>query len=514
MLLDHNGELRIVAARGLPDEVVRNTRVKVGEGVVGRVIQTGKAVLAGDGDTPAEGQGSVPDVPGPYLSVPIVLSMPIKSAAGVIGAVNVTARESGRSFVEEDVQFLAGLAGQLAVAVERAGHFDLLQKAMEELQQAQEHLIASTRLKALGELAAGVAHDFNNNLNALLGNTQLARRALERQPTDAEAARGYLETAEKIARQAAMTVKRIQDSSRAYHSQRLEATDINESVRLAVELTRMKWKEECEVLGRPVVVEQDLAEVPSIMADQQELAQVFSNLILNSIDAMPIGGEIVFRTRLIDGSVEAQVEDTGEGMTPDVQDRIFEPFFTTKEGGQGLGLSVARGIVGRMGGTIEVQSEPEKGTRFTLRFTPSAAHRAPPPAPASAPSSTGPSVRILFVEDEKQNRDVYAAILAQEGHQAFFAANGDEALRLLHEQDVDLMITDLSMPGMSGWELVAAVRVVRPGLPIAIVSGWGAQLDEQRLKEAGVLRVLGKPVGIDELLECVRGCVAGLPRAA
>jgi signal transduction histidine kinase/DNA-binding response OmpR family regulator len=515
MLLDHEGVLRIAAARGLSDEVVRDTRVKIGEGVAGKVIRTGRPVIVGDQDlAPAEGQGAVQDVPGPYLSLPIMLSMPIRSAAGVIGTVNVTSRESGIPFAEEDVQFLAGLAGQLAVAVERAGHFDLLQKAMASLTQTQEQLIASAGLKALGELAAGVAHDFNNNLNALLGNTQLALRALTRTPPDPDEARSYLETIEKLSRQAALTVRRVQDSARTQSQQPPQPIDVNEAVRLAVELTRPKWKEECEVLGRTVMVQEELGSVPPILADCQELAQVVSNLIFNSIEAMPSGGHIILRTRYRDDGVEVDVEDTGVGMSSEVKDHVFDPFFTTKAGGHGLGLSVARGIVGRIGGTIGVESEPGLGTCFTMRFSAAepSARPAAPDVPEVLDAPVG--VRILFVEDEQQNRDVFQTMLAQEGHHTLFAQGAEEALQLLEDHTVDLMITDLSMPGMSGWELITAVRRKLPALPIAIVSGWGAQLDETRLQAAGVSRVLGKPVGIDELLECVRACVTGIPRAA
>ena len=508
MLLGMDGKMRIAAAYGLDDQIVKVTVVEPGEGIVGRVVQNGEPLLVEDvAAEPDLARSPEQSHPGSFISVPIVLSVPIKFSEAVLGAINVTNRRSGQPFNQEDVAYLCGLAGQAAVAIERARHHEDLQNAIASLQNTQEQLVATERLKVLGEMAAGVAHDINNTLNGILGRAQLLRSSIGQKALDPAGLRHSLETIENLANQGAATVRRIQDSARIRKDRPVEAMDLNAVVRFAVELTRPKWKVESELQGTPIEIVPELGEIPTTSGSPQEMTQVLSNLIFNAVEAMPKGGHIRLKTSTENGSIVLEIADDGTGIKPEIQSEIFEPFFTTKETGQGLGLSVAYNIVKRMGGSIEVESEPGKGTRFTIRLPVIHATIAEPQGEREpSPTSTTPA-RILIIDDEQQNRELFAEMLSIDGHEVALASTGAHGLALLENTPYDIVITDLSMPGMSGWQVAQEVKKSHPALPVIVLSGWGVQLEPGALREAGVELALAKPIAVDELLTSVRRIV-------
>ncbi len=508
MLVHETGdELRIAAARGLGDEVVRDTRVRVGEGVAGLVAREGRALVASeDGRTEAARLGGWPGASGGFVSMPVSLSVPIRTSQDVLGVLNVSNRRDGAPFSRDDVAYLSSLAGQAAVAIERARQSDRLVSAYQSLRATQDQVVSTGRLKALGEMAAGIAHDFNNVLNGILGRSQLIQRELRSDSARVDRLISWAELIEKLSLQGAETVRRIQEFSRIRRDRPAHAVELKNVANLAVGLTEPKWREEARSRGVDVQIEAELRDTPPIAGNLQELSQAVSNLIFNSVEAMPRGGRVTLRTYVRDHRAVIEVEDDGTGMTPETRDRMFEPFFTTKDSGQGLGMSVVYGIVTRFGGEVTVFSEPNRGTRVTLAFPALAeSHAEPPPAPVATSHVTG---RVLVIDDEEQNREICREFLATAGHEVDTAASGAEALALLAGQGYDVVITDLSMPGLSGWDVARDVKRNSPDTRVMLLSGWGIQQDEANVQDAGVDLVMSKPVEMDVLLGSVQQLLA------
>jgi PAS domain S-box-containing protein len=240
----------------------------------------------------------------------------------------------------------------------------LIMRDVTEQRRWEEQLARSEKLSALGQLAMGMAHDFTNLLQAILGHTQL----IAHEPTPERLHRG-LATIEQAVRDGVETVGRIRRFARRDVDRRLERVDLRDVVRQAIEIVRPRWSQS-DLRGMPILVRQQLAAVPAVQARGAELREALINLVLNAVDAMPQGGSITLETRHTGDWVILSIADTGTGIPPDARRRIFEPFFTTKETGTGLGLSIVSGIISSYGGTIDVDSETGRGTTFTIRLPP------------------------------------------------------------------------------------------------------------------------------------------------
>jgi signal transduction histidine kinase len=238
----------------------------------------------------------------------------------------------------------------------------LIVRDVTEQRRWEEQLARSEKLSALGQLAMGMAHDFTNLLQAILGHTQL----IIHDPSPQRLQRG-LSTIEQAVRDGVETVGRIRRFARRDVDRRLERVDLRDVVRQAIEIVRPRWSQS-DLRGAPIRIRQELAAVPGIQARGAELREALINLVLNAVDAMPQGGYITLETRHERDWVVLTVSDTGVGIPPDVRRRIFEPFFTTKDSGTGLGLSIVSGIISSYGGTIHVDSELGRGTTFTIRL--------------------------------------------------------------------------------------------------------------------------------------------------
>jgi len=375
---------------------------------------------------------------------------------------------------------------------------------MTETQRLREELEDTQRLRSLGELSSGVAHDFNNLLGAILGRIQLLRKRGFSPEVDTEMA-----VIEKAAQDGRETVRRIQEFSRTHADRPFEPLSLAEIIDDAVEITRGRWKTESERRNVRVKIVVECDKVPAILGSATELREVFTNLILNAADAMPQGGTLTLRSFRSGSEIHAEVEDTGVGMTEEIRRHLFDPFFTTKgNSGTGLGMSVAYGIVSRHGGTIQVNTSLGKGTRFTLTFPASQIVLDDDRKKvAEAPRPDGPA-RILVIDDEQPIAQLIQDALAIEGHNVDVATSASEGLKMASVSDYDLILTDLGMPEMSGWEVAARLREQDPDLPVVLVTGWGTTIDDQEISRSGIAGVVHKPFEIRDLVETVHREIA------
>jgi PAS domain S-box-containing protein len=356
--------------------------------------------------------------------------------------------------------------------------------------RAAEKVEEAEKLRALGQLAAGVAHDFNNMLAAILGRAQLLRRA-----TDEEAVQRGLDVIETAALDGANTVKRIQNFAHQRLDADLEEVDVSELVRDAVEITRTRWKNDAQSRGISYEIRVEAPSPALVAGDGSELREVFVNLIINALDAMEHGGAIRVSVNSEGGVVTVRFEDSGPGMSDDVRRRVFEPFFTTKgDRGVGMGLAVSYGIVRRHNGRIDVRSAPGQGATFSVCLPAAEPGGARAPLPEVARARRA---RLLVVDDEKQVRDVLVELLQLQGHLVTAAAGGEEALEKLRAEDFDVVFTDLSMPGMDGWAVARAVRQIRPSCRVVMATGYAATIEPA--DAADVDLVVAKPFDVEEI---------------
>jgi signal transduction histidine kinase/DNA-binding response OmpR family regulator len=354
----------------------------------------------------------------------------------------------------------------------------------------QETLVRSERLRAIGEMASGVAHDFNNLLSTILHRSEVALN----EPLQDDLRRS-VETIRSAALDGVATVRRIQEYSRVRHDPQQQTAQLDQALEAAIELARHRWVDS-NSSNPQIEVEIDVPPLPAVSGDASELREVFMNLIINAVDAMPMGGKLRIAAEADENVARVRVTDSGVGMSEDVQTRIFDPFFTTKgERGNGLGLSIAVGFVTRSGGRLEVESAPGQGSTFTVTLPIAAAPLAEPlPEPAA-----GPPLRILLVDDDDGVRDGLQLLLRQDGHRVDAYQSGREALDRYVRGHYDCIITDLAMPEVGGWEFAQRLRSTDDAVPLILLTGWRAQINDQDLEQHGVNAVLSKPATRAEL---------------
>ncbi|MCA1593014.1 MAG: response regulator [Acidobacteria bacterium] len=369
-------------------------------------------------------------------------------------------------------------------------------RAREEEEEARR---VDEKMRSLGHLAAGVAHDFNNSLAAILGRAQLLMRRTsdERQLRD-------LQIIETAALDAAEAVRRIQTFVRRAPEERPHTIAASRLVSDVIELTRTRWETDARVEGLRYEIEFTPAPEGSdeVSANSSEVREVLVNLVLNALDAMPGGGRLSFGVNGDDEFVRIAVRDAGRGILPDLRERIFEPFFTTREArGSGLGLAVSRDIVARLGGAIEVDSEVGSGTVFTIRLP----RAGDPHPPRVKRSSDLPARRVLVVDDDVVVREVLVEMLVGLGQDVTAVNSAAEALVQLARGGFDVIITDLSMPSMDGLKLAAEARRLAPGIRIVLATGYGQDFPRSlRPDQSPVDAVVSKPYRFSDLEACLR----------
>ncbi|HEX6209455.1 MAG TPA: GAF domain-containing protein, partial [Methylomirabilota bacterium] len=435
------------------------------------------------------------------------LGVPLSARDRVLGVLAL--RSAERPFTEAEERLLLNTAHLTALALSSVRLYEERTRAYSELAAAQDQLVRTEKLRALGEMASGVAHDFNNLLASVLGRAQLLLRRVQEPQL-----RQWLQVIERSALDGAQTVKRLQEFTRIRRDQPLVPLDINQVVRGALDITQSRWKDEPTSRGITLNVRTELAEVPAVLGDAAELREAMTNLILNALDAMPEGGTLTLSTALVDGRIEIAVTDSGVGMPLEVREKVFDPFFTTKgPQGTGLGLSMTYGIISRHGGSIAVESEPGQGSTFRLSL-PRGADVQPAPAPViTAPPPPVRALRCLVVDDEPAVRAVIADILESAGHVVEQLSEGGEAIARFAAEPFDLVVTDLAMPRVSGWQVARAVKQVAPRVPVFLVSGFGVELTAEERRAHGVDLVLVKPLDIQEILDAVAEVARARPPA-
>jgi PAS domain S-box-containing protein len=367
-----------------------------------------------------------------------------------------------------------------------------------EQKQERERAAQADKLRALGQLASGVAHDFNNALAAILGRAQLMRRDIRDKRLTHN-----LDIIQTAAEDAAATVRRIQTFARQSEAKEFDLLDASALLRDAVEITRTRWQNEASMRGLFYSVEIETEEQLHISGNASELREVFVNLIVNAVDAMPFGGQLLISSRRHNDRVRLCFTDSGTGMTEEVRKRIFEPFYTTKGAqGTGLGLAVSYGIIERHEGHINVESKLGEGTTFEIDLPATT----PAPLPESEPfiRHETPSLRVLVIDDEDFVRETLAEMLMALSHDVVLASGGSEALEKLGPDHFDLVFTDLSMPGMDGWEVAREIRR-RLGMEIGIVlvTGYGKSTALPPGEQDLVNGVIGKPFDFAQVAETI-----------
>ena len=453
-------------------------RIKIGESLAGRVASTGRALLLRD---PANHADLDPEHAATMrrLGYRGLLTVPAKIGDRVVGVLSfLTTREEG--FSAEDMAIATAFASHAAIALENSRLLLESRRAYDELAETQGQLEQAQKMDAVGRLAGGVAHDFNNLLTVILGRTDILLHPLK--PEDPM--RRGIELIQRTAGRAADLTRQLLAFSR---KQVLEPVVLD----LSAVTTDMK-----DMLGRLIGEDVALLTTPTpglgrVKADRGQIEQVIMNLAVNARDAMPQGGRLILETANVDlddeyvrrhvgarpgPHVMLAVSDTGTGIPHEIQSQIFEPFFTTKEQGKGTGLGLATvyGIVKQSGGYIEVDSEPGQSTTFRVYLPRLDAEPAPVDRSARPAAAAGGTETILLVEDEEGVRELARDILRASGYTVLEARNGPEALLLCerHQGPLDMLLTDVVMPRMSGRELAERLAPLRPDLSVLYMSGY------------------------------------------
>src|SRR5881394_701669 len=425
----------------------------------------------------------------------------------------VAARREVDSFSSTDCEFLRQLSEHVALAAHQAQLYGELQRAYDDLRQSQQAIMQQERLRALGEMASGIAHDINNAISPAALYTE---SLLEREPGLSERARSCLTTIQTAIEDVAETVSRMREFYRPRETEMvLSRVACNRVLEQVINLTRARWSDLPQQRGVVIQLQTELTEdLPQIMGSEVELRDALTNLIFNAVDAMPDGGTLTLRTRLLgSGSrddvdaarqVHVEVADTGIGMDEETRRRCLEPFYTTKgERGTGLGLAMVYGMIQRHSAEFDIVSAVGRGTTVRLCFAAADALA----VPLAAGTLLQPAVRrlrILLVDDDPMLIKSLRDILEQDGHVVTVAEGGQPGIEaftaaLAHGTPFSLVITDLGMPYVDGRKVATSVKAASAHTPVILLTGWGRRLLAENDIPAHVDRVLSKPPRLGEL---------------
>jgi signal transduction histidine kinase len=385
-----------------------------------------------------------------------------------------------------------------------------LEQTNEALRQAQHALIQQERLRALGQMASGIAHDINNAISPI----SLYTEALLDREQLSDKARGYLTTIQRAIDDVAQTVGRMREFYRPREKElQLADVELNPLVQQVIDLTRARWQDLAQQRGVMIELVADLAPgLATIRGAENEIRDALTNLIFNAVDALPEGGRIVIRTRnsRLHGShgsetaVQLEVTDSGVGMDEETRRRCLEPFFTTKgDRGTGLGLAMVYGMAKRHSAGLDIESKPGKGSTFRLTFRTGTSQTAATGRHV-APLFATRSLRVLLIDDDPALLESLRSAMHDEGHKVTTTTGGQAGIDAFRDAQragklFDVVITDLGMPYVDGRQVVSSVRAMSPATPIILLTGWGQHLLNDQDRPPQVDRLLGKPPRIREL---------------
>ena len=423
-------------------------------------------------------------------------------AQGTVFGVLIVARKEPGTFSSNECEFLRQLSDHVALATHQAQLYTTLQQAYDDLRQSQQTVMQQERLRALGQMASGVAHDINNAVAPIALYTD---SLLEHESGLSDRARGYLNIIRRAIADVGETVKGMRQFYRPQDGQSaLTQIDLNPIVAQVIDLTRVRWRDLPQQRGIAIAMRTELQQpLAAILGQESEIRDALTNLIFNAVDAMPDGGTLTVRTRSSAETVQLEVADSGVGMDEETRRRCLEPFFTTKgERGTGLGLAMVYGMVRRHSAELEVDSTLHQGT--TLRITFPAAQAA-----AASPQEVAREVvlrplSILIVDDDPLVLESLRATLESDGHKVTAADGGQAGVDSFAEvqqrgERFDVVITDLGMPHIDGRRVASAVKAASPSTPVVLLTGWGQRLVDEGDIPAHVDHVLNKPPKLRDL---------------
>lgn len=439
-----------------------------------------------------------------------VVFAPLLVESQVFGVL-IAARHAANTFSSADCEFLRQLSEHVGLAANQAQLYGALQHAYEDLRQTQQLIVQQERLRSLGQMASGIAHDINN---AISPAALYAETLLEQEAGLSASGREKLATIQHALDDVAQTVARMREFYRPREPQLdLTPIDVVRLLQQVRDLTRARWHDLAQQRGIAVTVKMEVASgLPPILGAESEIRDALTNLVFNAVDAMPEGGVLLLRALALEPrpesrrgrEVEIAVIDTGVGMDAETRLRCVEPFFTTKgERGTGLGLAMVYGMAQRHGADLQIESERGRGTTVRLAFA------VAPAAGASAPEQAGksgpiPRLRLLVIDDDplliKSLRDTLEA----DGH-VVVAANGGQSgidaflAGTAAKEPFAAVITDLGMPHVDGRKVARAIKSASPATPVILLTGWGQRLAAGGDAPEHVDLVLAKPPKIREL---------------
>jgi signal transduction histidine kinase/PAS domain-containing protein/CheY-like chemotaxis protein len=418
----------------------------------------------------------------------------------------IAARRDPNSFSSAECEFLQQLSEHVGLAAHQTETHRALQQAYDDLRQTQQTVMQQERLRALGQMASGIAHDINNAISPIELYTEML---LEQEPGLSKRTREYLETTQRAIGDVAHTVARMREFYRQQEPELvLSPVDLSVMVQQVIDLTRARWSDMPQQRGIVIDLRSELGQnLPMVAGIESEVREALINLVFNAVDAMPQGGKLTIRTKGTEGPPETpfvavEVTDTGVGMDEETRRRCLEPFFTTKgERGTGLGLAMVYGVARRHNAEIDMDSVIDQGTTVRLRFPVPAANAAEAQV---APQAMPPRLRILSVDDDPLLIKALRDALEADGHAVVTANGGQEgidAFRAAEKRDEHfaVVITDLGMPYVDGRKVASAIKTDSPSTPVILLTGWGQRLIAEGDIPPHVDRVLNKPPKLREL---------------
>jgi signal transduction histidine kinase/CheY-like chemotaxis protein len=404
-----------------------------------------------------------------------------------IHATLIVATPEPEGFSLQDYRLLSDVSRHLEIALSNAILYSEVKDAYDRLHKTQQQLIQSEKFKALGEVAAGVVHDFKNILTAINGRAQMLMLKKEREGAiPEEMLSKSLEIIEKSSTDGVYILSRINEFTKIKQETKFSAIKLREIIEDTVEMTRSKWEDMQS--DKHIRVETEFDGALEIMGNRPEMVEVFSNLIINAVDAVEKNGTIRIETSTGHEHIIIKVSDDGVGMASQTTPRIFDPFFTTKGNlGTGLGLAMVYGIINRHKGEIRVESEPGKGTVFIIKL------------PRLESTNIGYKTDVLLVESDDNLRNDLSDFLKEMGLYVSIAENYYEANKILTTKSFDLILIDMGLHDREDWQEIDFAKNACPGALIVPMIGWDIDLDRKKLTSMGLLDVLQKPLDWHQL---------------